>query len=1080
MTRFSRHTKCGVMITSWHIKKTSKEQSTMKHLGLSMVFLFGVFFIFANESRAQWVQTNGPAGGIIQSLAVAPNASGSTDVFAGTPGGVFRSTNNGAEWSMPSPGLVDAYVYALAALPGQAGGRNLFAGTDRGVFLSMDDGVSWTSVDNGLTNFLVVALAPTPNGSGGTNLFAGTLGGGICLTTDKGSSWVPVNTGLNDMQIRALSASPDGAILVAAGDSGEVFVTRNNGANWTEVRKASFPCATGSCLATSRASNGALDLFVGIYSDGIYSSIDTGTTWAKIDGGIPGGSVVNTLVVSPDGTSLYAGLDGGPVYVSNDNGSTWTLAASGLTCTRVYALAPSPRPTGGYDLFVGTNTGVYVSGNDGATWSAANTGLAGTYVKALAGSSDGHLFAGTTYSSAFVSADNGSTWTSIKNGLDEPGLMPDVLSFVIVSDSSTGTKLFAGNNDGVHVSTDNGGSWTALNADMRWRTVYALTAAGTDLFAGTDYGIFHSTDFGVHWTQTSQGLTNLAITALLFSGTNLYAGTGGGIYVSSDKGASWSQAGGGMGSIIVNSFAAIQNGTGGTSILAGAAAGSQVYVSTDNGASWSHVDLGSSVVACNALVVYGKNIFAGTYGGGILLSTDGGASWAQVNTGLLFSNVKSLAVQGNNLFAGICFGGVWRRPLSDMIQITPVKPVLLSGYGTATIDGVLNADEWATAAKYDLSVNVPRGGTTPATLYVMNDNQNLYLALRFRRSTVDPGNSLTFEFDNNNDGMAASGDDIIGFDPPNSFVDGFRTNLPPCTSSDPAACGFNDADYGGTNDGSGAFKNDGTFSVYEMSHPLNSGDIGHDFALNPGDTVGFFLMLRMIGPGGVFPDDYADTFFPGWRSYGQIVTCKPSASQLIGSVSTQINNLMTAGALTKAQGQVLNLTVDQAVKSLNNGRNGIAIVELDAFIIEVQLYERLHLLTTTQGQSLITGTNSAINAIRHSGGNLAVSSSEEQGILSKAADVEEVIVPEFRLNQNNPNPFNPTTQIQFTVPSRGHATLCVFNTLGQKVANLFDGEADTGNIYEATFNAAMLPSGVYFARLDFGGKHLMRKMLLVK
>jgi hypothetical protein len=57
------------------------------------------------------------------------------------------------------------------------------------------------------------------------------------------------------------------------------------------------------------------------------------------------------------------------------------------------------------------------------------------------------------------------------------------------------------------------------------------------------------------------------------------------------------------------------------------------------------------------------------------------------------------------------------------------------------------------------------------------------------------------------------------------------------------------------NDGAGAFANDGTFSVYEISHPLNSGDVGHDFALSVGSTVGFFLFLRIIRAPEVFPQD---------------------------------------------------------------------------------------------------------------------------------------------------------------------------------------------------------------------------------
>jgi hypothetical protein len=86
----------------------------------------------------------------------------------------------------------------------------------------------------------------------------------------------------------------------------------------------------------------------------------------------------------------------------------------------------------------------------------------------------------------------------------------------------------------------------------------------------------------------------------------------------------------------------------------------------------------------------------------------------------------------------------------------------------------------------------------------------------------------------------------------------------------------------------------------------------------------------------------------------------------------------------------------------------------------------------------------------------------------------------FSFSQNYPNPFNPTTEIQFTVPSSGRAVLKVFNVLGQEVATLFDGEAAVGMVHQAQFNASNLASGIYFSRLEFGGKVQMKKMVLLK
>jgi Secretion system C-terminal sorting domain len=86
----------------------------------------------------------------------------------------------------------------------------------------------------------------------------------------------------------------------------------------------------------------------------------------------------------------------------------------------------------------------------------------------------------------------------------------------------------------------------------------------------------------------------------------------------------------------------------------------------------------------------------------------------------------------------------------------------------------------------------------------------------------------------------------------------------------------------------------------------------------------------------------------------------------------------------------------------------------------------------------------------------------------------------FSLLQNYPNPFNPTTSIGFTVPTEGLATLRVYNTIGQEVATLFNDVAQAGEYHQATFDGSRLASGVYFARLQFGGKSLVKKLLMVK
>ena len=86
----------------------------------------------------------------------------------------------------------------------------------------------------------------------------------------------------------------------------------------------------------------------------------------------------------------------------------------------------------------------------------------------------------------------------------------------------------------------------------------------------------------------------------------------------------------------------------------------------------------------------------------------------------------------------------------------------------------------------------------------------------------------------------------------------------------------------------------------------------------------------------------------------------------------------------------------------------------------------------------------------------------------------------FQLCGNYPNPFNPTTNMQFSVPQDGYASLKVYNMVGQEVATLFSGIAKAGHYIPATFNASRLASGIYFARLQYNGKSLLQRMVMTK
>jgi hypothetical protein len=88
-----------------------------------------------------------------------------------------------------------------------------------------------------------------------------------------------------------------------------------------------------------------------------------------------------------------------------------------------------------------------------------------------------------------------------------------------------------------------------------------------------------------------------------------------------------------------------------------------------------------------------------------------------------------------------------------------------------------------------------------------------------------------------------------------------------------------------------------------------------------------------------------------------------------------------------------------------------------------------------------------------------------EGSTISAVEDEELLPAEFLLEQNFPNPFNPSTMIKFSLAADSKVTLTVFDVLGQQVANLLNGNLAAGS-HQINFNAANIHSGVYFYSID--------------
>lgn len=88
------------------------------------------------------------------------------------------------------------------------------------------------------------------------------------------------------------------------------------------------------------------------------------------------------------------------------------------------------------------------------------------------------------------------------------------------------------------------------------------------------------------------------------------------------------------------------------------------------------------------------------------------------------------------------------------------------------------------------------------------------------------------------------------------------------------------------------------------------------------------------------------------------------------------------------------------------------------------------------------------------------------------------------IHSNYPNPFNPSTTIEYSIPQAGRVKLSIFNLRGQKVKTLLDSDIERGQhrvVWDGRDDGnRSVASGVYFIRLEAAGKTSIRKAMLLK
>ena len=987
--------------------------------------------MYIGVSNAQWIQTNGPYGGGVYSFATS-----GTNLFAGTNGGVYLSTDNGTSWGAVNNGLPGG-CYGRALL---VSGANLFVGTwGKGIFRSTDNGASWVEAVNGVTNFTVYCFA-----SVNSNLFVGTANG-VFRSRDNGANWTWLSSGwVAFPDVRALSSNNE--TIFAATWFGKVYRSTNDGIIWTDVTNG----LNGSFTALGSSGTST---FVGNYSGRIYRTTNNGNSWIEVSSGLTLGNPINGFAVID--SIIYAATRAG-VYLSTNNGDNWILSSNGLPSNFLGTIGVNPNGTSGTDLLVSSNYSlhsIYRSTNNGTSWTYSDSGLIATGVGTLA-VNNSYIFAGAGGTGLFRTTNNGEDWIEINNGLTDTRL-----SALVVKEN----YIFAGTwGGGVFRSSDDGTNWMPVNQGLN-NQVLSLEVQGHNIFAGTyGSGIFRSTDNGSSWIPVNNGFPSggvvFAIAATdeyIFAGSFVAAGVGG-VYRSTDGGNSWTQVVNGLTDYRISVLAFAANNLFAGTLDAFGAGGSGIYRTTDYGANWTPVSNGLTNLTINTLYsVNGTTIFAGTGEGGsggvpntagIFRSTDNGNNWIQVNDGLWNTVVSAFIVSGDNLFIGAEGGGVWRRPLSEIMPTTTfqLSVSVANGWNMVSIPGLNTPDQnvntWWAFRDPGASVFKYAGGyqpitdATPGLGYWMKHTG----ALTYNTGEEWPAGGIQSVAHTPLTG--ASGWNLIGGYELSVGTVGVTTN-PPGLQSGPI------------------YKYSGGYAVATT--------------LDPG--YGYWMKLTAAGQI-IIPETMAKRtepveYFP--EDWGRIIlTDATGVNYTLYAVKGEVDLSQYELPPAPMEGMYdFRFSSGRIAEDLNSG---VKTIEMSGVVYP------LTVMAEGMDIRLMDETGKTINVNLKSGEDVVISDAS----VMKLMVTGEWIPAVYALEQNYPNPFNPSTTIKFSLAAESKVNLKVFNTLGQEVAELLNGNM-IGGTQSLNFDATKLSSGVYLYRIVANGIDgtnfiSVKKMILIK
>ena len=472
-------------------------------------------------------------------------------------GGIYISHDSGVHWAAVSS-MAGQSVRALVQSPSDP--KLFVAGTIGGVFRSTDGGAQWTKISPEGSNEIhkVESVAIDPKD---TNvIYAGTWHL-PWKTTDGGQHWSNIKEGLiDDSDVFSIIIDPAVPSLVYASACSGIYKSENGGELFHKVQGIPNTARRTRVLMQDPV---ARNIVYAGTTEGLYKTSDGGTVWSRLTGP---DVIINDVFVDPKNDQhLLLASDRSGVLESEDGGKTFQGSNTGFSQRQVESVlldekAPATIYAGVLnDKIYG---GVFVSEDGGTRWQQRSDGLEGRDVYTLAQSDDGTVLAGTGHG---IFRWDGSKWqrdgqlvirtekqvrvraaakgkhpgkSSTQMVTKETVTKGELLDARVNQLSVTGDTWYAASSSGIYRSGDQGKTWEGPVAGAD-DTLF-VNAHDQTVVAASRAGLMVSQDSGKDWQPVAMPGKLSGIKALVVAANHsIWVGGREGLYYSEDAGQSW-------------------------------------------------------------------------------------------------------------------------------------------------------------------------------------------------------------------------------------------------------------------------------------------------------------------------------------------------------------------------------------------------------------------------------------------------------------------------------------------------------------------------------------------------------------